>query len=138
MDIKQQVASLELCKRLRELGVPQNGLFYYQNNPFDDGVEFIDLMIREESESNCNVIMNSECENDDHPTYSAFTVCELGELLPVTMVFEKHRNGEWKMFDNLNFGFYSTDIKEADARAKMLVYLLENNLMELPKETENV
>jgi len=74
MKFSDQVCSLELAKILKELNVKQNGLFYYQNNPYINGDECIDLMIIEnKSVDGENVIINTECENDLNPTYSAFT-----------------------------------------------------------------
>lgn len=83
MKLQSQVTNLELSKRLKELNIPQQSLFYYQNNPYNDGTECIDLMITEtKSKNNENTIMNTECENNDNPKYSAFTVSELLQLLP--------------------------------------------------------
>lgn len=83
MKLEDQVCSLSLSKRLKELGIKQESLFYYQNNPYNNGQDCIDLMINEgRSENNENVIINTESENDNHQKYSAFTASELGEMLP--------------------------------------------------------
>jgi len=75
--------------------------------------------------------------------FSAFTVAELGEMLPYNIDFgesityffgvRKGYDGKWATFYGnglgvwrLTFSWYDT---EADARAKMLIYLFENNLL---------
>lgn len=110
MQLSDQICSLELAKRLKELGVKQDSLFYYQNNPYNNGKDCIDLMIKEwRDENGENVIMNSEYGNDDHPKYPAFTVSELGEMLPNCMF-----KPELAPFDNYGLSikkFISVDEK---------------------------
>lgn len=74
-------------------------------------------------------------EFDTRDTASAFTVAELGEMLkhkrnmliPVTIDDEWHGAD---LIKNEHLGLGRLDeITEADARAKMLVYLLENRLI---------
>lgn len=68
---------------------------------------------------------------------AAFTVAELGEMLkrkkymliPVTV------EGEWQGADIVNGSYLPLgrmdEVTEADARAKMLIYLIENKLIEV-------
>ena len=72
--------------------------------------------------------------------YSAFTVAELGEMLKCTFhVDQPTRAGMVKMgAGNWHTWINHPDKKlqsfkgtEADARAKMLIYLIENNLLTL-------
>lgn len=133
MKIKDQCVSLELAKKLKELGVKQESLFYYQNNPYNDGQDCIDLMINQkESVDGENVIMNSECENNLNPKYSAFTSAELGEILPVWSDSSKRDTNDWhvRVFDkNIAIKHHSFGETEAEARAKMLIHLLEKGLI---------
>jgi hypothetical protein len=125
MKLQQQVCTLESAKRLKELGVKQESYFYWQvpnsgnlENK-EDGVEIV-----------------------HYPTgkfwdyYSAFTVAELGELLPSPGVLGwleifKKEDGNW-MVRYSDTGYrIEEDLNEAEVRAQMLIYLLENNLITL-------
>lgn len=82
---------------------------------------------------------------DKNNRWSAFTVAELGKIFSTQKGFfdsgfRRVGVNEWqcRYFEGTN----STDgvhhavaENEANARAKMLIYLLENKLMELPNET---
>jgi hypothetical protein len=137
VNLENQVCSLELSKRLKELGVKQESLFYYQNNPYNDGEECIVLMITEaRSINNENAIINTECENNINAKIAAFIASELGELLPLFIEIERDcyaDDGEylWRIICCEHEIF---DENETNARAKMLIYLLENKLMELEKD----
>jgi len=63
MKLKDQVTSLELSKKLKELGAEQKSLWYWDNHEgLDQGF-----------------ILTQEAETEEF--YSAFTVAELGEML---------------------------------------------------------
>lgn len=117
MKLEDQVCSLELAKRLKELGVEQNGLFshYLFDNRWHIG--YLPTHLK-------------ECEN-----YSAFTVAELGEMLPKGHHTYRADNGwyvpPFNSIKNWNEAYPCNS--EADARAKMLIHLLENGLMEVPR-----
>lgn len=103
MELNQQVCSLESAKCLKELGVKQESLFYWHETARLDGINNI----------NQSKINSKYC-------YSAFTVAELGEML--------------RECPQLNWcDLYTGDLifqpTEAEARAKMLIYLLENKLI---------
>jgi hypothetical protein len=126
MTIEQQVTSLELAKRLKELGVKQNGLFCWNESISGKTKPYI---------GNGTAIRKNEI--------SAFTVAELGEMLPMEI---KNRNGKYdgKYFETTRIAFKNWTVSytqgkklivqvlgktEADARAKMLIHLIENNLL---------
>jgi hypothetical protein len=84
--------------------------------------------------------------SDVYQNYSAFTVAELGEMLPFCMNVEGKKDIFYLTCDKSRDVWHITyrslrdevmmDIDtiaefEADARAKMLIYLLENNLIKI-------
>lgn len=135
LPLEKQVSSLESSKILKDLGVPQRSLFYWT---IGDNY-FI-------AQSRLNGL-----------GYSAFTVAEFGELLPgfITkegrryfQAFHKNIHHEREGIVRYSHGFsykaywdrcyedwyYAVcENTEAEARAKMLIYLLNNKLMEVPK-----
>lgn len=118
MKLEQQVCSLELAKKLKELGFEQDSLWYWTFiTPMGATRSFA---IKEDS--------NWYLKRDRrfHDSYvSAYTVAELGEMLSETTYgFPLYDQGNKKWFSCLG-----KTITEADARAKMLIYLKENNLL---------
>lgn len=79
MKLEDQICSLELSKKLKELGIKQESLFYYQNEPYNNGEDDVVVKIKNESINN---LLNSYDINDNHELYSAFTPSELLEILP--------------------------------------------------------
>lgn len=135
MTLEQQVTSLELSKKLRDLGVKQDGIYAYY---FNKG-HYVGSKIQPDEPHYLD--KNTGYEFLQYPTMfecSAFTVAELGEMLPegyFTAPFLKGKKHNWWA------GFYVEDgdaihqekiryqSNEANARAKMLIYLLENKLI---------
>ncbi len=119
MKQKDQVCNWELAQKLEELGVEQDSLWYWIKN----GKELIDKQTYEFKET-----MRS-----DNTDCSAFTVAELGKLLPPDIGTFKNNQGDWNcVFLWPRFIEYnpckikSNEDTEADTRAKMLVWLLKN------------
>ena len=129
MELEDQICSLESANKLEELGVKQDSLWGY----LDHGdLNFSPVLNRE------LIYLKAEC--------SAFTVAELGELLPPTISnhemrtvrrsdglfsiwYENGFNGN-VLGSNINdSSFMPMNLVEAEARAKMLIYLLENKLL---------
>ena len=143
MEIENQVTSLDLSKKLKELGVKKEGFFLWENkmgkwhliwrdyHKFD----YIDTA-------------------DLREYVSAFTVAELGEMLPREIKtddkivhhlrFQKtyHPTGtgkrkdyfwtvsyEYGEDDDIDNWWIVEDYWEADVRAKMLIYLIKNKLL---------
>lgn len=126
MNIEQQVVSLDLAKRLKELNVKQESLFWWSichdcEKEYPEGSVKWDLSFDKQHGENI----------------SAFTVAELGEMLPDRAYsFRGDYEHKWECtIDLLGDEYYTTSggDTEADARAKLLIYLLENGLMEVPK-----
>lgn len=123
MKLENQVCSLELAKKLK--GVKQDSHFVW----FDmDG----DWQVVEK-------LPAMPPQNGANEWYSAFTVAELGEMLPENFNTLKSE-GKWYCLANEYSGFCSDEEieqfeeeseTEADARAAMLVHLLENKLITL-------
>src|SRR5687768_259896 len=115
MTIESQVTSLEISRRLKELGVEQETLWYWSHI---DGKYILVL---------------------NHGENHAFTVAELGEMLPIGVWSTRDKGEEgWRckvVFHDprirppLHFTVANT---EADARGKMMIYLIENGLVDLP------
>lgn len=151
MKLQKQVTNKDISKRIKELGVKQDSLFYYSKLDLKDweieqGVE----------EYSCDYFGGQEYKEED---ISAFTVAELGEMLPEQILWKNwdserdeylvlSYSKEWSVFrgeptgsknwvvtlksnkeDNVHH--YIIADTEADARGKMLIYLLENNLITL-------
>ena len=123
MKLEKQVCSLELAKKLKELGVKTPSIFHWE-------------MVKGPYRRNGGTWeLSSDDRHPDLPDYvcSAFTVAEMGELLPI-----KFEQSKWEKEFIVRFpvghDLYRAGIRqfgktEADARAKMLVYLLENKLI---------
>lgn len=143
MTTQDQVSSLEQSKRLKESGVKQDSLFYWVKGT--DGEWSI--IIRKE--------LNGTISYQKGEHISAYTVAELGEILPH---FIKIKGVKYQLFESVSLGesdnpnskrqwfmVYVNELdytdnapipflmhyNEADARAKMLIYLIENNLIKL-------
>ena len=126
MDLAQQVCSLELAKQLKALGVKQDSCFYWG--------------------SNNDVFQPMEPDTNKYVVCSAFTVAELGEMLPNHL----EQDGYWFLSEirtesnkwdvaytnrtDTTRLFNVNESNEANARAKALIYLIENNLLPVPPD----
>jgi hypothetical protein len=140
MPLEKQVVSLELAKKLKELGVKQESAYGWLYG--NQGAELYSA----ERFVNSNeqwIHLVKKC--------NAYTVAELGEMLP--KVIYEYENDEQKEY-YLEYGYDETETKktckvaysncllgetkilifantEANSRTKMLIYLIENNLITL-------
>lgn len=116
MKLEEQVASLELCKKLKELGVKQESAFYWSHN-----------------EKECSYSLDSFVRHKEH--FAALTVAELGRMLPFFIRFYKCVTGWDIEFKNdKNMSHWVSEATEANARAKMLIHLIEQGIVN-PKES---
>jgi len=122
---ENQVCSFELSQELEKLGVKQNSIFYWRKYSLCKNTNLYYIPNKETD----LLILSGKLEYN----YSAFTVAELGEMLQLDKI-------EWLVCskDPVSKEFvlnYRNEIiksdTEANARAKMLIYLLENNLIKL-------
>lgn len=135
MKLEDQVISLPLAKRLKELGVKQKSHFIWANGGHKWFV------------SPDHEIIRINDPGYAQPGPAAYTVAELGALLPPTIDPEPpgtcywfssgkmagESEGEWLVSysEDGNFfpGYGIQGDTEADARAKMLIYLIEKGLV---------
>lgn len=136
MKLEDQVCSLHLSKKLKDLGIKQESLFWWYS--FSE----LPWELRYENE----VALHNKVW-----LYSAFTVSELGELLPTHITVSVKHPEVWGC-DEINAGLeyddegfpsysyyegnefcpsYEKDT-EANLRAKMLIWLIENNYWKMP------
>ena len=155
MKIEEQVVSLELAKQLKDAGYPRNESSFYWILPkqyeqyilaYKDGIRFITINtnFRFDRTFKDNILHGGwHCLD----VIAAPTVAELGEKLPFRireqdndywLYIQKLKHGGWdiryKTSDGLIHGkFHPDGIRqgdtEADARAKMWLYLKEKNLL---------
>ncbi|MDD4892411.1 MAG: hypothetical protein PHH73_00230 [Candidatus Rickettsiella isopodorum] len=138
MNLEKQVCGLELAKRLKELGVKQESYFYHYNGRLIH-FEYDEKRVKDYNPIDMKWIY-----------YSAFTCTELGEMLPEQIRLDKNDisytiTNFWSdaLYKNKRLfccgyshinsikSFYIWDDTEANCRASMLIFLLENKLMEL-------
>ena len=132
-----QVTSLETSKRLKELGVKQENEFYWIEHKLIKEADYQNCIILHDKKTWVNYFID---DRNWWNAYSAFTVAELGRL-----TLEKS-NIVWKQFwnkkgvmlysSNNDYGWQAPPDfpkfcceTEAEARGRMLVYLLENGLV---------
>jgi hypothetical protein len=148
MKLEDQVCSLDLAKRLKELGVKQHSYFHY-SLPNPDKAKTVEDKY---GLKKCKVEITTTHWGTMFDEYAAFTVAELGEMLPVSIKMNgethwydsnktthTHRcgyiyiHGEttgWGRVSDVTSHAVGEAKTEADARAKMLIYLLENKLID--------
>lgn len=133
MKLKEQVCNLKLSKRLKELGVKQESLFEWVK--VWDGKKWSWNLFQSEPDK-----VNEKA--------SAFTVAELGEMLPPGYNSGKKldgkfycRNDNWRAmmdFDHEAGSMLRDEKTEAKARAHMLIYLIEKGKIGAVERSVNV
>lgn len=119
MKFENQVVNLDIAKRLKELGVKQESLWYWYK-------------WRNES---WMIGDDQKWLGTDWEHVSAFTVAELGELLPqgcydYIQKRAAQKYGKWiAKYWAIKEMYQLLADTEADCRGKMLIYLLEINLI---------
>jgi hypothetical protein len=147
MYLEKQVITIDLAKRLKELGCTQQSLFYWVRMTLaDEKIEAYGL----------TYLLNIfEPKDNIKELYSAYTASELGFMMPYS--YQKngkthfiettagHTDHEYCTVCSSHFyeGLHSSDAiigddfdgegNEADARAMMFIHLIENKLIEVIK-----
>ena len=130
MKLEQQVCGREWSEKLKKLGVKQESLYYWTTAKDENEIQLQRLSFIPE-------------ENSMYNFYSAFTVAELGEMLPrqieLTHPRRSLKKNFWKIIyreplqvkeGEIRSNTYAVEATtEANARAKMMVHLLENKLI---------
>lgn len=137
MRLEDQVCGLEHAKKLLTLGVKQNSVFVWEY--YDDqcyAIKYIPYAV-------------VPTKTNGFQLYSAFTVAELGNILPRFDQEEKRLQFGWsiqndgKKITTLYKCYYKNpddeyidcmsfdDENEANSRAKILIYLLERNYISI-------
>lgn len=130
MKLETQVVSLKLSQKLKALGVKQESLFLWTTNTSPETLWSLDRF--EEKFGN---------PGEGHDEFSAFTAAELGEMLPdekTNKVRTMRIFGTWfcEVYD-YNTPHAALTIcahrevheNEVEARAGMVVFLIENGLI---------
>ena len=131
MKLEDQCISLELAKRLKELGVKQESIFVH----LDCGVGK-DIWLYSQA---------VHCYKP-HEMTSAFTAGELGEMLPFRIFYNERWHGiemvkgscEYLITYRFGLSQYPRlvifDKTESNARALMLIHLIEQGLVKVKDE----
>lgn len=125
MELEQQICSLELAKHIKSLGVNQDSFFEWRR--FDCQGLY--------SEWHWGLFSENIMPDESVP---AFTVAELGDMSPTSLEYTAFNGSKDGMLHHL-IACSATDQvakvhadTEADARAKMLISLIENGHIESP------
>lgn len=163
MKIENQVCTLEQAKRLSELGVTADALFYWYELHLNGEVKWQVVPYENweygKFEEN-QMLLSALAGVSANKIYPAYTVAELGELLPELLIHDfdfkplkTPKSGEYELrfvdwfFDTPNGRRYNCAYRhrnniniqqpeesftakenKAQARAAMLIYLLENKI----------
>jgi len=126
MKIEDIVCNFEHAEKIRKLGVKVKGVFAYGDNP--------------------STLGQSNTWPFDYDIPYTFTVAELGEMLPASLEcgclgslleFCKEDDGSFIYCYDENTDVSFKGQKEANARAKLLIWLIENKHVDV-EELNNV
>ncbi len=119
MNIDEQVVSLELSRRIHDIGFNKHSYFTHELK--NDG---------------SHEIYHSKATSIANKYYSAFTVCELHDI-----ILPYCKEIETELLDDIDGGYYRVCSyllegifdarKEADALARILIVLLEKNIIKI-------
>lgn len=124
MEIKQQVTDLKLSKQLDILNVKQDSIWMWAKWELWKEPKLVLSDLATDTKLMC---LSGKREY----AYSAYAVAELGEMLKEKCVMPDFYKKDWFFLDKKGKKWLLETKTEANARAKMLIYLLENNLIKL-------
>ncbi len=126
MKIENQVCPFEHAKRLKKLGVMQESLHYYSEKFGIVTKTRSGFAIVESMQPGAPDLLKEDITLNEY--YAAFTVAELGIALPYSinsaaMIIENGNDIKYVSYPRIKTTFGTT---EAQARANMLIWLLDN------------
>ena len=161
LKLEEQVPSLELCKKLKSLSYPQEGLFYWQIETSDSEFlkrykieRFKDILITDSEKRTSDRYWKGKKLKLSYEHFVAPTVAEMGERLPYQLFVgspSKHDSYHLEIFMNsdkeFSYSYYDDSTSEilhdtenckteANARAKMLIWLVENKHLSFKGERD--
>ena len=135
MKLENQVVSLELAKKMKELGFEQESLYNWCEQFSWGARKPLGTFVLTDSKERIY-------KDQEKTLIHAYTVAELGKMLPngfITYSFiDMEGATQWICEDSRGYGkrmgknlttHTEQEYTEADARAKMLIYLKEKNLL---------
>ncbi len=115
LEFNKNFCSRELSEKLKDIGVKQDGSYVWLKSDY--------------KKEKYSIVFASKRIKEKYDFPSAFTVAELGEML------RKGMNGKIILQAKEQIRQLALKINsmedEADSRAKMLAYLIENNLIKI-------
>ncbi len=115
-NINKQVVRLDLAKQLHAVGVEQDSYFYWTQYSDDDTLWYINTAWHVQQIEHAKIV-------------SAFTVGELGILLPEWCTSCRNPEGLWDCYAPAMYGEVATvynEDSEANARANLLLSLYQH------------
>lgn len=137
MELSEQVITLEQAKKLKELGVSQNGRYHWWQRPSGEWIFITDA------------IASFYKRKETFVSFSAFTVAELGVMLPEDH-YTYYSNNCWKWMVLSYKDQYGHDIlditehtdsqfkTESEARADMLINAIEKSRIAVEEVNERL
>jgi hypothetical protein len=121
MNLEDQLCPPAQAKRLKNLGIMQESLHYYNENGINIHSPTGLIVLK-------NLHIERDSEDNELDSISAFTVAELGAALPCSLngaviIMENSEAIKYVSYQRIKTTFGST---EAQARANMLIWLIEN------------
>ena len=121
MKLEEQVTSLELSKKLKELGVKQESLWSWVKDLRIDGT----ISAKVDFGLECKIYYDTFNKEN----YSAFTVAELDKEIKDYVIQNNDETLLPNWIQNIKaLSIYEALILDANDKSELLIYLIENNL----------
>jgi hypothetical protein len=128
MKLEDQYTTLYQSKKLKELGIDQSTQWYWCY-PINDKMISTKMQLIHTSVT-YDYLSDNDGDEFDHAIASAFSVAELGVLLPSGYDTMHSTDEGWRGYDHDGNDFQVEAFKtEAECRASMLIELLQRNIV---------